>query len=202
MRGYYFITDGNLSRAGIDADVRAAAAAGACAIQYRRKTGETAALFEEAARLKALCGSVPFLINDRLDIALAADADGVHIGQDDMPFRVARRLLGAKKIIGLTVHDPAEAREGAELGADYLGLSPIFPTQTKADAGRAAGLDLIRQIRAEVKLPLVAIGGITLANAPAVVAAGADAVCAISAVVGAADATAAMVEFGRLFAPR
>jgi thiamine-phosphate pyrophosphorylase len=199
MRGYYFITDGNLSRAGNEADLRAAVAARVAAVQYRQKTGETRALFEEASRLRKLCRGVPFLVNDRLDVALAVDADGVHIGQDDMPFIEARRLLGPKKIIGLTVHTLEEALEGVTLGADYLGVSPIFETGTKADAGPPAGLALIREIRAKVKLPLVAIGGITLENAPDVIAAGADSVCAISAVVSADDARAEIEKFGRLF---
>lgn len=201
MKGYYFITDAGLSRAGDAADVAAADKAGACMVQYRCKDGTTAELYAEAQRLKALCPHTPFVINDRVDIALATDADGVHIGQDDMPFAVARRLLGPDKIIGLTVHNIAEAREGAALGADYLGVSPIFVTSTKKDAGAPGGTDLIRAIRAVTDLPLAAIGGISLENAAAVIAAGADMVCAISAVVCAADPAGEIGRFQKLFTP-
>jgi thiamine-phosphate pyrophosphorylase len=200
MKGYYFVTDGRLSRAGNEADVAAALAAGVDTVQYRCKDGTSAALYDEALRLGALCrGRAAFLVNDRVDIALAVDADGVHIGQDDLPFAAARRLLGPKKMIGLTVHSLDEALAGAAMGADYLGISPIFATGTKPDAGPPAGIALVRAIRARVKLPLVAIGGISLANAPAVIAAGTDAVCAISAVVCAADPGAQIVQFQELF---
>ena len=199
MKGYYFITDANLSRAGNASDVRAAVAEGAAAVQYRCKSGETAMLYAEAVHLKALCRNVPFLVNDRVDIALAVNADGVHIGQDDMPFAVVRRLLGPKKIVGLTVHTVAEALAGAAAGADYLGVSPIFATATKKNAGPPAGLSLLSTVRKAVKVPLVAIGGITLANVPDVIAAGADAVCAISAVVSAEIAGEEIAKFQRLF---
>jgi thiamine-phosphate pyrophosphorylase len=199
MKGYYFITDAALSRAGNESDVRAAVAVHAAAVQYRCKEGSTLALYAEAMRLKALCRNIPFLVNDRVDIALAVNADGVHLGQDDMPFAVARRLLGTKKIIGLTVHTVAEALAGAAAGADYLAVSPIFATTTKKDAGRPAGLSLLSAIRKVVDLPLVAIGGVTLVNAPDVIAAGADAVCAISAVVSAENAGEEIARFQRLF---
>jgi thiamine-phosphate pyrophosphorylase len=199
MKGYYFITDAALSRAGNESDVRAAVAAHAVAVQYRCKEGSTLALYAEAMRLKALCRNIPFLVNDRVDIALAVNADGVHLGQDDMPFAVARRLLGAKKIIGLTVHTVAEALAGAAAGVDYLGVSPIFATATKKDAGPPAGLSLLSAIRKVVDLPLVAIGGVTLVNAPDVIAAGADAVCAISAVVSTENAGEEIARFQRLF---
>jgi len=199
MKGYYFITDAFLSRAGNESDVRAAVAAHAAAVQYRCKEGSTQALYAEAMRLRALCRTIPFLVNDRVDIALAVNADGVHLGQDDMPFAVARRLLGAKKTIGLTVHTVAEAVAGVAAGADYLGVSPIFATATKKDAGSPAGLSLLSAIRKTVRLPLVAIGGITLAKAPDVVAAGADAVCAISAVVAAENVGDEIAKIQRLF---
>jgi thiamine-phosphate pyrophosphorylase len=116
-----------------------------------------------------------------------------------MPLADARRLLGKKAVIGVTVHDVAQAREALRGGADYLGVSPIFATSTKKDAGKAAGLGLIREIRAVTRLPLVAIGGIDLANAPRVIAAGADCVCAISAVVTSRDAKKEIARFQALF---
>jgi thiamine-phosphate pyrophosphorylase len=126
-------------------------------------------------------------------------ADGVHLGQEDLHYRQARRLLGERKIIGISVNTVEQAIEAASLGADYLGVSPIFATRTKPDAGEPAGLSLLREIRRRVRLPLVAIGGITLDNAPDVIQAGADSLCAISAVVTRPDVRAAIQEFQRLF---
>ncbi len=200
MQGYYFITAARLSRAGNVSDVQAALAAGVRVIQYREKEAEPAAILAEARELRRLCRPCLVRINDHVEVALAVGADGVHIGQEDMPYGEARRLLGPGKIIGVTVNTVDQALAAAALGADYLGVSPIFATQTKADAGAPAGLELLREIRRRVHLPLVAIGGITLENAPAVIAAGADSLCAISAVVTQPDVPAAIRAFQRLFA--
>jgi thiamine-phosphate pyrophosphorylase len=199
VKGYYFITDSGLSRAGILSDVIQAEACGVRIVQYRNKTADTLAMYEEAVRLRQICQKALFLINDRLDIALAADADGVHLGQSDMPYRAARRLLGEKKVIGITVHNLAEALQAENAGADYLGVSPIYQTSTKADAGKPAGIALIEEIRARVEIPLIAIGGINLANAPQVVEAGADGLCAISAVVARDDVSEEIRKFQELF---
>lgn len=199
MRGYYFITDAGLSRAGNAADVLAACAAGVKAVQYREKCADTRDIYEEARRLKALCRGALFLINDRVDLALAVDGDGVHLGQQDLPYTIARKIMGPGKIIGITVSSLVEALDASRQGADYLGVSPIFPTATKADAGTPGGLDLIREIRKRVSLPLIAIGGITLANAPEVIQAGADGLCAISAVVTKPDVRAEIAKFQALF---
>ena len=199
MRGYYFITDAGLSRAGNAADVQAACAAGVKAVQYREKCADTRVMYEEARRLKALCRGALFLINDRVDLAQAVDADGVHLGRQDLPYDIARKLLGPGKIIGITVSSLAEALDAARQGADYLGVSPIFPTTTKADAGTPGGLGLIREIRKLVSLPLIAIGGITLTNAPEVIQAGADGLCAISAVVTKPDVRGEIERFQALF---
>jgi thiamine-phosphate pyrophosphorylase len=123
----------------------------------------------------------------------------VHIGTDDMPYEIARKLLGKKKIIGLTAHNVEEAKEAERLGADYIGVSPIFATGTKPDAGRPAGLSLVKDAKKAVRIPIVAIGGITLDNAPEVVTAGADALCAISAVVTKEDMKSEIVRFQKLF---
>jgi thiamine-phosphate pyrophosphorylase len=187
MRGYYFITDSALSRRGNARDVRDAVAAGACAVQYRDKGADSRALYEAARALRELCGKTPFIVNDRLDIALAAHADGVHLGQGDVPCRVARKILGAKKIIGVTVHTVAQAVAAAREGADYVAVSPIFATGTKKDAGRPVGLGLLRRVKARIGIPVVAIGGITHANVWQVIAAGADCVCAISDVIARRD---------------
>ena len=199
MRGYYFITDAKLSRAGNLSDVQHAVAAGVEAVQYRRKDASTAGLFAEAAALRKLCHRTLFLVNDRVDIALAVEADGVHLGREDLPLLAARKLLGKGKTIGLTVHSLEEARQAEAAGADYLGVSPIYTIQTKMDAGQPAGIQLIQQIKSAVKIPLVAIGGINLANAPSVIRAGADGLCAISAVVSRKDVRAKIEKYQRLF---
>jgi thiamine-phosphate pyrophosphorylase len=199
MKGYYFITDSRLSLAGNAEDVEQALAAGVRVVQYREKEADDDAMIAEARILRRLCQGALFLINDRVEVALAVHADGVHLGQEDLHFSEARRLLGDQKIIGITVNTVEQAREAASLGADYLGVSPIFATQTKPDAGEPAGLYLLREIRRRVSLPLIAIGGITLDNAPAVIQAGADGVCAISAVVTRPDVRSTIAEFQGLF---
>ena len=183
MRGFYFITDSLLSLRGNISDVKNALAAKVEVMQYREKSLSTKEMYEEALILRKICKNVTFLINDRVDIALSVDADGVHLGQEDLPYRLARKLLGKKKIIGLTVHNLSEAEEAQELGADYVGISPIFSTNTKKEAGTPSGIDLIKKIRKRIYLPIVVIGGIKLANALQVIHAGADCLCAISAVV-------------------
>ena len=199
MKGYYFITDSSLSRAGNISDVKQAEACSVCFVQYRNKNAETREMYIEAVRLREICRNTFFLINDRIDIALAVDADGVHLGQSDMPYRAARKMLGPEKIIGITVHNLAEAMEAQRSGADYLGVSPIFQTATKSDAGKPAGIALIEEIRSRVDIPLIAIGGINLANALEVVRAGADGLCAISAVVAKEDVSSEIKRFQELF---
>ena len=195
MKGYYFITDSKLSLAGNFNDVSMAVACGVSVVQYRNKNAKTREMYEEAVRLREICRDTLFLINDRVDIALAVDADGVHLGQSDMPCEAARRLLGDKKIIGITVHNLAEAVQAEGIGADYLGVSPIFQTATKPDAGKPAGISLIEEIRANVDIPLIAIGGIDHSNAIDVIRAGADGLCAISSVVAKEDVNAEIKKF-------
>jgi thiamine-phosphate pyrophosphorylase len=199
VRGYYFITAASLSRAGNGSDVAAAVAAGVRVVQYRQKQGLTRDLVDEARHLRRLCRDTRFLVNDRVDLVLEVGADGVHLGQEDLPYHEARKLLGPDKIIGVTVHTVAEALAAQAGGADYLGVSPIFATATKADAGVPTGVALLTEIRRRVMLPLVAIGGITLAKAAAVIEAGADGVCAITAVVTKADVKSEIDKFQRLF---
>lgn len=199
MKGYYFITDEHLSAAGTFRDVKEALSAGVKVIQYRNKGALSRTLYEEALALRAICKKATLLINDRIDIAVAVNADGVHIGQDDMPFTVARRLLGKNKIIGITVHSLRQALIASRQGADYLGVSPIFTTSTKADAGQPAGISLIERIKEHSAIPIVAIGGINLSNAQSVIRAGADSICAISAVVTKKDVKGEIRKFQRLF---
>jgi len=195
VKGYYFITDSKLSLAGNFNDVTMAVACGVGVVQYRNKNAKTREMYEEAVRLREICRDTLFLINDRVDIALAVNADGVHLGQSDMPCGVARKLLGEEKIIGITVHNLAEAVQAESIGADYLGVSPIFLTATKPDAGKPAGIFLIEEIRAIVDIPLIAIGGIDHSNAMDVIRAGADGLCAISSVVAREDVKAEIKKF-------
>ncbi len=199
MRGFYFITGGGLSLKGNISDVKNALRAGVKFVQYRAKHLNTIQMYEEALQLRKICRDVKFIINDRVDLALAVNADGVHIGQDDLPFAIARRLMGKRKIIGVTVHSVCEARQARRLGADYLGVSPIFKTSTKEDAGRPIGIIELKKIRKAVAVPLIAIGGIDLSNAEEVIDAGADGLCAISSVVRRRDVKAEIEKFQKLF---
>jgi len=181
---FYLVTDSGLSRKGTLDDVEQALRAGCRIVQYREKNKSTKEMVEEGNRIKKLCKNrAVFLVNDRVDVALAVDADGVHIGQDDMPFECARALLGGEKIIGLTVHDVEESVIAEKWGADYIGVSPVFETGTKEDAGTACGTEMLTGVREHVRLPIVAIGGINRENVVDVIRAGADAAVAISAVV-------------------
>ena len=199
LSGYYFITDSKLSRAGNTSDVKNALACGVKIIQYRNKDAGTRQMYEEALKLKSICKGAIFLINDRLDIALSVGADGLHLGGDDLPYKVARKLLGKNKIIGLTVHSVKEARQAQKLKADYIGIAPVFATRTKLDAGKPKGLKLIKEIRKQVSIPIIAIGGINLTNAREVIAAGADGLCAISAVVTKPDVKKEIAKFQALY---
>jgi thiamine-phosphate pyrophosphorylase len=199
IKGYYFITDAGLSRAGNLSDVTQAIRAGVSTVQYRNKDASTADFYEDAMAVRRLCKKTIFLINDRVDIALAVNADGVHLGQDDLSYDATRKLLGKDKIIGLTVHSLQEALAARDMGADYLGVSPIFATTTKTDAGKPSGLECLKKIRHQIELPIVAIGGINLSNASSVIDAGADAICAISAVVTKTDVCAEIEKFQALF---
>lgn len=181
---FYLVTDSGLSKKGTLSDVREAVKSGCRIVQYREKNKSTKEMVEEASEIKRICsGRAIFLVNDRIDVALAVDADGVHIGQDDMPFETARKLLGKEKIIGLSVHDREEAIRAEKAGADYVGLGPIFDTATKKDAGEGIGPHNIREVKDSITIPVVAIGGINKENCESVIQNGADSLVAISAVV-------------------
>ncbi|MCK9573459.1 MAG: thiamine phosphate synthase [Candidatus Omnitrophica bacterium] len=199
MKGYYFITDRNLSRLGNAHDVQSAVRAGVKIVQYREKNLGTGKIYLEALKLRKICKDIIFLINDRVDIAQAVDADGVHLGQDDLPYLTARKLLGKKKIIGVTVHSLKEAKLAQKQGADYIGLAPIFKTSTKPDAKDPVGMKAIKEIKKHIHLPLVVIGGINLSNAWEVISSGADCICAISAVVTSKNVKGRIQEFQKCF---
>ena len=192
------VTDRSLangrSLAGI---VAAAVKGGVTMVQLRDKTGSTRAFIEDARALKALLAPprVPLLVNDRIDVALAAGADGAHVGQADMPVALVRKLLGPKAIVGLSITQSAEARAEDIEFADYLGVGPIFPQLTKPDAAPTLGLEGLAEIRRITSKPIVAIGGVTAANVRAVRSAGADGVAVVSAIMGAQDPMAAAAAF-------
>jgi thiamine-phosphate diphosphorylase len=171
-------------------------AGGARVLQLRLKNAPARELLEvaRAVRVHTLRAGALLIVNDRPDVARAAGADGVHLGQDDLPVAAARAVLPAGTLVGLSTHDVAQARAGTAAGADYLGVGPIFPTASKAAALTARGLELVRAVRAVTPLPLVAIGGITPETAPEVRHAGADAVAMIAGLVRAADVAARVRE--------
>jgi thiamine-phosphate pyrophosphorylase len=182
----YLVTDRGLSRGRSTYDiVRAAVAGGVTCVQLREKDCPTRTFIDEARLLKAILDplGIPLIINDRLDVALAVGAAGVHLGQQDMDIIDARRLVGPELIIGISAESLEDALRAEAQGADYIGISPVFATATKNDTAVPLGLDGIRRIRAAVRLPLVAIGGITIDNAAAVMAAGADGIAVVSAIV-------------------
>ena len=181
--GFYFITDSGLTVRGVVEDVRAALAAGVALVQYREKEKAFDARRAEAERILVLCraSGVPLVINNDIRLARETLAAGVHLGPDDAAPSVARRELGAEAIVGVSVGDSNEARDAEAAGADYLAVGPVFATATKPDAGPPVGIEGVRAVRAATELPLVAIGGLDAASIPAVVEAGADLVCAISA---------------------
>lgn len=190
----YVITDAKLSRGRSHLEVaQAAIEGGASIIQFRDKEMSTRQLVETARKIKELTdeASIPLIINDRLDVALAVDADGVHVGQDDMPAALARQLIGPHKILGVSASTVEEALQAEREGADYVSASPVFTTPTKPDAPPPTGLEGLRAIVEAVNLPVIAIGGINEKNAAEVIEAGAQGIAVISAVISAPDIVAA-----------
>jgi len=171
--------------------------AGVRVLQYREKGPFTRQSWRDCCAIAELARNreVRFIINDRADVALLCGADGVHLGQEDLPPEHARRLLGEGKIIGFSTHSVEQAREADGLLVDYLAIGPVFPTVTKEGAHPAVGLETVRAARAAVRKPLVAIGGITLENAAAVIEAGADAVAVIRDLLLAPDLEARARQF-------
>lgn len=188
----YLVTDDGClqGRALIDC-VREALEGGVTLVQYRAKTASSAEMYAEALQLKALCDSfnVPLIINDRLDIAMAVGAAGVHLGQDDLPCAAARKILGEDYIIGVSAHNLAEAKAALQSGADYLGCGAVFGTATKADV-KKLGTDGLATICREKGLPVVGIGGVTADNYREVRAAGADGAAIVSGILAQPDISA------------
>ena len=176
----YLITDTAISGLSHAAMARQAVSAGIGTIQLRDKEMSKKALYKEALVIREITRrhKALFIVNDHIDIALAADADGVHLGQEDMPAEEARRIMGKRKIIGISTHSLIQALKAQDAGADYIGFGPMFHTSTK-DAGRPKGTRTLGRIRAGINIPIVAIGGITWENVNEVLKAGADA-CAVA----------------------
>lgn len=203
MKGLYLVAD-PAACAGrpLERVVREAAAGGASWVQLREKRASTRAFVEAARVLQEILDplGVPLIINDRVDVALAVGAAGVHLGQADLPSRIARELLGPEALVGLSVETWEDAEAAQELEVDYLGVSPIFPTPTKTDTRGAWGLEGLAQLRAFSRHRLVAIGGLNAANAAAAIRAGADAVAVVSAVCSAPDPGRAARELSGIIA--
>ncbi len=189
-RSLYVVTDCRwLEGRSLEDVVAAALRGGAGVIQYREKTASTRHMVETASKLCALCrrhGAV-FLVNDRVDVALAADAHGVHLGQEDMPARAARRILGPGKILGVSIHDEEEILRAEEDGADYVSVSPVFATSTKPDHQSPLGVRGTCVLVRRSRLPVAVIGGIDETNLEPLVRCGVRGICVVSAVMAARD---------------
>lgn len=186
----YLVTNRAFSRGRSTLEiVRAASKGGVSAVQLREKDLDTRAFYEEGLKIRDILRSsrVPLIINDRIDLALALDAEGVHLGQEDMPIKIARKILGPDRIIGISVNTPGQIDEESVSIANYLAISPVFFTSTKSDITEPWGLEGVRKARAMTDLPLVAIGSIKKENIAEVVAAGADCVAVVTAIVSADD---------------
>ena len=194
---YLVIGPGDIPARSLDDVVRDAVRGGVTAVQLRRKEGSTRAFIEDARSLLALLRpiGIPLIINDRVDVALAVNADGVHVGQDDMDVEDARRLLGPDCLIGVSVTTLVQARHADGTSADYLGIGPVFTTATKPDAAPALGLAATAEICRGTRIPSVAIGGINQRNAADVRATGVCGLAVVSAICAAPNPAAAAAAF-------
>lgn len=200
LKVYFIMGSVNCSKPPVKV-LEEAIAGGITLFQFREKgTGSLSSQsrFNLGKRLQKICreNGVPFIINDDIDLAIALDADGIHVGQEDTPAKALRQLLGENKIIGVSAHTLEEAQQAIEDGADYLGIGPIYPTSSKDDARAVQGTLIIEKLRSSgITIPLVGIGGITLQNAAPVIAAGADGISIISAIAGAENIPATVRAF-------
>ncbi|OGP67633.1 MAG: thiamine-phosphate diphosphorylase [Deltaproteobacteria bacterium RBG_16_44_11] len=190
MRGLYLVTDRRLCGGKpLEEVITGAVKGGVAYLQLREKDVSTRFFVEEAKRIKKLLEpyKIPLIINDRVDVALACSADGVHIGHDDMPYEIVRKLMGQKAIIGLSVEIWEDVEASQKLDVSYIGVSPVFSTPTKTDTKEPWGLKGLSKIKAYSRHPLVAIGGINESNVTEVVKAGADCIAVVSAICAAPD---------------
>ncbi|WP_054940314.1 thiamine phosphate synthase [Paenibacillus ihuae] len=197
MLKLYFIMGSVNCRLTPEETLTQAIAGGITIFQFREKGPgalRSNAAYDLARQLQAICREhgIPFIVNDDVELAIALDADGVHVGQEDEPAGSIRQRLGAHKIVGVSAHSLAEAQQAIADGADYLGIGPVYPTSSKDDAQAVQGTQVIEQLRRNgLTIPLVGIGGITAGNVPPVIQAGADGVSVISAIAAAGDIRAA-----------
>ncbi|MCP9470713.1 MAG: thiamine phosphate synthase [Nitrospira sp.] len=201
LSGLYVILDSsNVPHRPLADVLKEAADAGVRLFQYRNKGASMKEAYEEALGLRRAasdCG-VTFIVNDRCDLALAVDADGVHVGQEDLPYEYARRIMGPHKLIGLSTHNLDQVMEADKLRPDYIGFGPIFKPGSKRDHDPVVGIQGLTRIRPLTSLPVFAIGGITVQNAEAVFKAGADGIAVISAIMNATDVKRVVGTFVRL----
>jgi thiamine-phosphate pyrophosphorylase len=183
LGGLCFITDRKACKLLCEEMTLKVLRAGLKWVQYRDKEKSRREIYEEAIRLRKLTKdfNAVLIVNDYADIALAVDADGVHLGQDDLPIRETRKIMGSNKIIGISTHSLEQAKEAEKDGADYIGFGPVFHTVTK-DVGSPKGTDMLQEIKRHVQIPVIAIGGINLENIKLVLDTGVDAVAVASAI--------------------
>ncbi len=201
MKGLYLVTDRNLCLGRkLEEVILMSVRGGAAYVQIREKDMTTGDFIGEALRIKTILApfSVPLIINDRVDVALAVRAEGVHVGQDDMPYQMARSLMGPDKIVGLSVETWEDVEKAQDIDCDYIGVSPVFATPTKTDTKGAWGLEGLARISAFSRHRLVAIGGINLSNAAQVIAAGADCLAVVSGICSAPDPESTSRELANL----
>jgi thiamine-phosphate pyrophosphorylase len=201
----YLVTDRSLSRGRTTLDVvRQAVAGGVTCVQLREKHCSTREFINQARALQPLLKDqrIPLIINDRLDVALAVGADGIHLGQQDMALADARKIVGQTMVIGISAESVADAIRAEQQGADYIGVSPVFATPTKTDTAEALGLEGIQKIRRAVAIPIVGIGGVNQRSAAAVLGAGADGIAVVSAIVSADDPKQAAADLKKIITDR
>jgi len=181
--GLCFITDSKISDLSYEEMTLKVLMGGVRWIQYREKERSRRKIYEKAVRLRRIAKdyNALFIVNDFVDIAICVNADGVHLGQDDLPLKEARKIIGKHRIIGISTHSLEQAIEAEKNGADYIGFGPVFHTLTK-DAGEPRGIDILREVKNHTKIPIVAIGGISLENIRSVLDTGVDAVAIASAI--------------------
>lgn len=197
----YLVTDSALITTNtVDEAVEQAIKGGCTVVQLREKEKSTLDFYNIAVKVKDVCSKygIPLIINDRIDIALAVDADGVHIGQEDMPAKIARTLIGHDKILGISASNIFEAREAEDVGADYVGVGAMFTTQTKTNAALVS-MEELKKIRASIELPIIAIGGINKHTISLFEHTGIDGIAVVSAIVAEKDIVAASKEMLSLF---
>jgi thiamine-phosphate pyrophosphorylase len=198
LNGLYLILDDQWSSScSLSEVLREAGQAGVKLVQYRNKTGLMKQAYVMASTLREISNELGmvFIVNDRCDLAMAVQADGVHLGQTDSPVTLARNLVGHDMLIGVSTHNAQHVKQAAVDGADYVGFGPIFPTDTKSNPDPVVGIQGLKDIRALTSLPVVAIGGIKTESVVELCEAGADGVAVVSGILGAADRQQAFTQY-------